>query len=836
MKVINMRMRLLVCMAVVSVLNMKAAPPPMSAEDDVSAGKEAIVIPGKGHFNVEELRNVDLGMDISNLSIAELRVVRNALAARQGHLFQSKDLRSLFSSTSWYNDLLYERYEKIEKSFVAHPVDWENASDELTVYTQQANKYVPLKYTPEEEAFVGRLKAREAELQKENFKAKPGEIVNVDNILNPWQVEEFPDDLRKALSRNGFAIVENDAIQLFHIYEENNYKVFPSFVTTDVYLQLFHFYFDCLLRDIEEEHLSKQVGELCAMIARDLDIIKQHPENRHVGEAAEWLKAYIIIGQTLLSGQLPARLPESYAEDIRAEVRKCTDGDQEVSPFLGQTDAVFPYILFRPRGHYTHSETLQRYFRAMMWLQTAPFVIEDAEQMKRAALLSYIVGGNKAIAERYQKITEPLTFLMGAPDNVDIMQVFARVKRSATTIGALIASKPAIEKLQQEMLDLAKEQIRIKPTDQVTSPNKINLMPQRYMPDAEVLQEMADTRTRPLSLRKAPKALDVMAALGVSSAERILLDELKEAERWPQYTDQLARMKQRMSEINWEGTVATSWISALKDVPTVPEKAPYFMQTHNWQKKSLNTSLASYAELKHDAILYAKQPFGAECGGGGPPEPVLKGYVEPSVAFWRKAVALNKAYADVLKKFNLTTEKTESATESIGDLAQFLLNVSEKELAGKPLSKAENDQIEIIGSTIEYISLNLVRNKDSFLDSWENVTGPDRKVACIADVYTANAFNIPDKDKCVVYEGVGPAYSIYVIVEIDGQLWLTRGAVFSYRELEGGAGGQRLTDEEWQQTLDGNPTTGTPEWMKDLVLPTKNHPKENDAIFYSSGC
>lgn len=39
------------------------------------------------------------------------------------------------------------------------------------------------------------------------------------------------------------------------------------------------------------------------------------------------------------------------------------------------------------------------------------------------------------------------------------------------------------------------------------------------------------------------------------------------------------------------------------------------MQTPEWGYKNLNTALASWAELKHDAILYGEQPMAAECGG-----------------------------------------------------------------------------------------------------------------------------------------------------------------------------------------------------------------------------
>ena len=58
------------------------------------------------------------------------------------------------------------------------------------------------------------------------------------------------------LGRNGFAIVPAEHNQLFHVYEKNDYADFPSFVTTDLYLQLFHLYFDCVLRDVEEKHLD----------------------------------------------------------------------------------------------------------------------------------------------------------------------------------------------------------------------------------------------------------------------------------------------------------------------------------------------------------------------------------------------------------------------------------------------------------------------------------------------------------------------------------------------------------------------------------------------------
>ncbi len=53
--------------------------------------------------------------------------------------------------------------------------------------------------------------------------------------------------------------------------------------------------------------------------------------------------------------------------------------------------------------------------------------------------------------------------------------------------------------------------------------------------------------------------------------------------------------------------------------------------------KQLQTFLGSYAELKHDTLLYVKQNF-AEKGGGGDENrpPVPRGFVEPNMAFWQE--------------------------------------------------------------------------------------------------------------------------------------------------------------------------------------------------------
>ena len=773
-----------------------------------------VIIPGKGHIDVEQLnKKLPLNINVDNLSIAEIRILRNAVSARQGYCFMNGDLRGIFGATSWYTQKMEDRFWKEENG-----------------------KAAPIKYTAAEQAFVQKLKKREDFLKTKNNVAPSGMMVNMENIINSFQLESFDQRLYNAIGKNGFAIVPGEEDQLFHIYERNDYRQFPSFVTTDLYLQAFHMFFDCLLKETEEQKFSPMVTLFVKQNYEQMMQLASTTTDAKIKAAAEHNAAYYAIAYELNTGKsLP--VPASFSELVKEEINHVNAAETTSSEFLGYTEArnmpMFIYNIYRPRGHYTRNETLKRYFCAMMWLQNAPFGTDKDDQLEQALLLAQTIGGNANLTKQYKDITEPITYLMGMPDDVSILQVYAEIQKSGSTVSELINDKKKFEAIRKALEELSKKQSIIKPKFQASSPFKICLMPQRYMPDSEVLQEMVDYESTP-TLRDVPKGLDILASIGISSAERILIQELKEQEKWNKYTSNLEQMKKRMGEIDWNQTVANKWIAALKDVNSKNAQYPKFMLSPQWDKKNLNTALASWAELKHDAILYAKQPMGAECGGGGPPEPYVKGYVEPNIAYWTKAIELIDATMDVLKRFDLVTEKGTTAATDLREQAEFLLNCSKKELAGKNLTEQEYRQIETIGSTFENITLNLIKESDQFLMGWGNVNGADKKISVVADVYTANSYNNPDKS--VLYEAVGPAHEIYVVVELDGYLYLTRGAVFSYREFQEDIAAPRKTDEEWQQELQTQPDKGIPNWMKEIIVPLGGKSLDNEHIFYSSGC
>ena len=673
-----------------------------------------------------------------------------------------------------------------------------------------------IKYTDEELAFIKRLEARIEELKKLNFDVPENLRVNMQNLANPTQLKDFDSLLCQQLAQDGFAIVPADHDQLFHVYEQNDYSSFPSFVTTDLFLQLYHLYIDCMLRELEENSLLPLMTDF----------------SYEMFNATEGYNAvFFSIAYQLFTGK-PIGSPDIQAL-AQPEIQKIMKSEDNVSSLLSDyKEVIYAYSLFRPRGHYTRTDKLQNFFRGMMWLQSAPFGMDHEADLKNAVKIAYALKNNKQALQKYNKMNDLITFLMGKPDNLSIPQVIAEVDKTGLEMNELLGNDQALVQLKKALEIIGNKQTRIRPKFENTSHNKICIMPQRYQPDAEVLQETVDYDNKP-TLRGTPKGLDFFAAMGVTAAEQILMDE---QQKWDGLKPAIDTMKERMKEIDWNETTATQWMNTLKVLNDKDKNAklPYFMVTPEWDKKNLNAALASWAELKHDAILYAKQPMGAECGGGGLPEPVVKGYVEPNVNFWKKAIELLNNTHDLLKKQNMLTEKVSEATERIREEAEFLLRVSEKELAGKALTDEEFDAIKCMGATFENISLDLIRQPDQYLEGWVFVEGADKKVALVADVYTANANNNPNKS--ILFEAVGAADEIFVVVEIDGLLYLTRGAVLSYREFTQPLGVQRLTDEEWQQQLESNPRKGVPDWMKRIIVPLKQKPEMNEEFFYSSGC
>jgi hypothetical protein len=77
------------------------------------------------------------------------------------------------------------------------------------------------------------------------------------------------------------------------------------------------------------------------------------------------------------------------------------------------------------------------------------------------------------------------------------------------------------------------------------------------------------------------------------------------------YESQFGQLKDEFDSFDaalWNKNLYWSWLFTLKPLlDDHGEGYPTFMQTDAWKDKELTTSLASWTELRHDTILYAKR-------------------------------------------------------------------------------------------------------------------------------------------------------------------------------------------------------------------------------------
>lgn len=763
-------------------------------------------------------QSIDLKQDISHLSFQELRLLRSYPYAIHGYHFMEADINAFFSAnTKWYNNLVNDIYWDAEEG-----------------KGKFAESYEEVNLTPEEKAFVDRIDARMTELRQHQFIQRDSYYLgNTNNIVNLFQFKDIDKEILEKLQQNNFVITKGNNLQLFHAYEENDYRQVPNFITTDLYLQAFHMYFSYILKSLEKQHIIPTLEMLCHSFNAACIKLAEQTEDESLKDMAEHAATFYAIPYYLLTNKT-LTVPSKYETEYQEEIEHINKQEDNFSDFLSYKDAYFPYSLFKPRGHYTREPQLQAYFKAMMWLQTACFCREQQEQLKRSIFQAAVLCTYKSIDQTpliklYQHIYTPLTFLMGEADNLSIFDI-ARIleKNNAIHIeDALTAGQ--IEKVNQALIGLAKHKNNIKPQIEITCRDKINFMPQRYLSDNEVIQKLVDVN--PNSQRAYPKGLDVFATFGTGTAESLLIDFYKEPNNWSEYSKELQQLKDKFkTSKSTQLSVYELWMKSLLTMQQTDKNNPGFMQTPEWGYKNLNTALASWAELKHDAILYGEQPMAAECGGAGPPDPIVVGYVEPNLPFWRKMENILQDTRLILQQNDCMTDDLKGKTDQLNDYVTFLIQVTEKELRGEKLTEPEYRTLEYMGSSIEYFTLSVV-DPDLHLDDWSLVQGPDKSIAIVADIYTRNIRGCNKNG--ILHIATGNANNIYVVVEIEGNLYLTRGATFSYYEFVQPLG-TRLTDEEWQKMLEEKKAPAVPEWMKSILI--EKEPHVNERVFYSSGC
>lgn len=608
--------------------------------------------------------------------------------------------------------------------------------------------------------------------------------------------------VRQRLEQNGFVIAPSDTKLMYEVYTEAPYKDWPVFVTTDVAYHQWHLTFDKLLRSIEQEVLLPKLEELTREALAGAQ--RQSAELRATSlsvEADRVLQLFQVEASLL---NLPTGTLGPAAQGELALIR--AHSGLATSPILGFGDGCdgpgcIDYSLYTPRGHYTRTPELTRYFLGMSLLGQSAFLVKgtDIRPFAMGVLASRVIVpagiGSSQLAGLWRDLYEPTAFLIGAADDYTPFEVATAVEGtapggmgnpSALTPEALGTARAALLSSRPVMVDPEAASIR--------------LMGTRFVLDAYVLDQLVDPN---VPGRLIPSPLDLAAAFGSKFAYQV--QDQKGETNSTNYDGQLAKMRKLLAgrkQTDWGNTVYDGWLWSLEPSWKPHGKAfPDFMRTTAWTIKSHQTGFGSYAELRHDTILYTKQ---SSAEGEGPsPDLSYRSWVEPDPVVYERLSAVTALMLHGLASRHLLTREQESLLTDTQALMDFFARIARDELAGRSISAGDNRRLDFVGDELEALWF---RSSDHPSSNVPTATDDDAVIADIARGLDQ-----------VLEIGTGRFDQILVLVpDNNGTFEVAVGGIYSYYEFNQPVS-NRLTDEAWRDMLNHGAAPARPSWERPVL-------------------
>ncbi|MHC4243550.1 MAG: DUF3160 domain-containing protein, partial [Planctomycetota bacterium] len=401
----------------------------------------------------------------------------------------------------------------------------------------------------------------------------PNKIINYDRVNKNLNI----DPVKELISQNGFVVIEHGYTNHDNIdtpYEYLRDNNIPIYVTTDTLLHFYHIQFGETLKEIEELEFSGDILRLTDVLLNDALQLYDQLEG-DLKEAARRNVAYLAVAGQLIGSSSP--VPDVVSDEVTGELNKIQDHSGFVPSdiFIYRED----YSQYIPRGHYTRSEILTRYFKTLMWYGRMTFLLKGHEnwgpfgealisphdariQTLQACLLAVSLD-TQQVDERlgreiWDRIYTVTAFYVGLADDLtpyDYLWALDRVFGSEYVLADL-DDPNNFHELRTELTLLPAPKIfggtgdaGVVPPVTEDTLNEIldktkgmRLMGQRFIPDSYMFQNLIYPQVgdymggfNDLSftsvitpggiIRGYPRGLDIMALLGSEQAKAIMIQE-----------------------------------------------------------------------------------------------------------------------------------------------------------------------------------------------------------------------------------------------------------------------------------------------------------------------
>jgi hypothetical protein len=644
--------------------------------------------------------------------------------------------------------------------------------------------------------------------------------INLSGLGNPEVIQGLTSAQKVFLSKNGFVVI-NAGDQQFKdlrrtVSSQNGQ---PYYLTTDAAYHALHTTFNDLLAALESETMRPILSRLLQAEYLKVGDYAAIFSGQSLEKDVELSQSYLAVAIKLLSpdASIEAQMEAKIAPQI-AQIMQY--GGKQRSLLIPNLED--DYGAYRPVGHYAGVPELEDYFRCMTWLGRVAFKFKDpdvpglipsrAPLIMTLALREAHVEGEPA-DQVWSGLNEIINFMIGPSDDpgpVEINRLMEEVYGRA-----MVASDLQDEAKWQSFLG----QVDQLPASQINSTfasfsatqaasRDWRFMGQRFTLDSFIFQNLIYDKVGTDQFpRGLPSGLDVAAAFGSSPALAALAAAGET--QYAHYPEQMSTVQKIVNRFY------SAWLYAfLPQVSLKDGSFPPFMRTAAYGYKEMNSLLGSWAELKHDTVLYVKMP--EALGGGGPPtSPPAPAYVEPNPnVFYRlsyAAKALYQGLSPTLAAWNERTGLQNPSSGSLGlsayyyhlnGLAEAFLefgSIAERELQGQTLTTDDFAAIQACLEIKDCLDRGIYSRDPPKMD-------PIPVVAAVSG-WKEN----------VLEAGVGNLNRIYVAVPLEGKLEIAQGGVFTYYEFTQPRT-DRLTDQAWVERLDKNPPPA-PAWLSQFVLP-----------------
>ena len=710
--------------------------------------------------------------------------------------------------------------------------------------------------------------------------------LDLEEITNSGEIESgfrLTENQKRLLKENGFVVIPWHGDDIVQPYKTLKEQGVPIFVTSDTLLHLYHIQFNEILKRLEEEEFFDELIDMSlVMMERAMQDYKSFTD-ADLKEAARRNVAYFAVALKLL--QTPTEgydeqeirqeieqwneehpwdkkefkplkrvdfsTPDYVADEVAEEIENIEAHEGfKPSAIFNSPDSSNPYkedySQYVPRGHYTRSEALKRYFKAAMWygrmaflLKGGPDALVSEEDSRIATIQASLISAelpnvkvdDTTCLEIWNRIYSVTSFFVGTADDLTPYEYLDAIEKVfGTEFDAIqLADEEALLSLKAELAQMRNPQIyggsgvcfiappvtKEKLYECLAKTKGMRFMGQRFVPDSYMFQNLVFPAVgmyvgedEPFTMKMTilgptrcfPRGLDVMAVLGSERAYDILkadgdTEYRGENTSYDKQLDDLREQFSALTEEDWNRNLYWAWLYALKPLlEDYGQGYPTFMQTEAWTDKELQTVLASWTELRHDTILYAKQSYTPAATAAPPqPKPVV-GYVEPVPEFYSRMLALTKMTKEGLATLEALRHEERSRLESLETILGSLIRISKDELEGKELAQSDYE---------------FIRNFGQHLDSIvAGVEAEGKETTMVADVHTDA--NPPQQ---VLEEGVGYVDLALVAYKVpDGRIIVGAGPTLSYYEFKQPVS-ERLTNEQWKEMLELGEQPPRPGWI-----------------------